>query len=211
MKKRAAEAAVILIAVIIVFAVINSLSTGIGDSVRKIDGEYYNIGERELSLTLMTVSGTEQLGDFTRLERLKVSPYREAVKAAVKTDNAEAAQALRAEADEIYADCTGLEDISFVCLAPNLKELDVSLCGVSDISCLEGMELNVLNISRTNVNDISPLVSMDSLEELIITDIPVEDLSPLLRMKGLKKVTAEEGRAMPDGLDELGVTVVFEE
>ena len=211
MKKRAAEAAVILIAVIIVFAVINSLSAGIGDSVRKIDGEYYNIGERELSLTLMTVSGTEQLGDFTRLERLKVSPYREEVKAAVKTDNAEAAQILKNEADEIYADCTGLEDISFVCLAPNLKELDISLCGVSDISCLEGMELTKLNISQTNVNDISPLASMDSLEELIITDIPAEDLSPLLHMKGLKKVTSEEGRVMPDGLDELGVTVVFEE
>lgn len=211
MKKRAAEAAVILIAVIIVFAVINGLSAGIGDSVRKIDGEYYNVGERELSLTLMTVSGTEQLGDFTRLEKLKVSPYREEVKAAVKTDSAEAAEILKNEADEIYADCTGLEDISFVCLAPQLKELDISLCGVSDISCLEGMELTKLNLSHTNVYDLSPLVSMDSLEELVITDIPAEDLSPLLRMKGLKKVTAEEGREMPDGLDDPGVTVVFEE
>ncbi len=209
MKKRAAEAAVILAAVIIILAVINAVSSGLTDSVRRIDGEYYSTGERELDLVLMTTDGTEQLGDFARLERLKVSPYREEVKAAVRTDNAEAAAVIKKEADELYAGCTSLEDISFVCLAENLEELDISLCKTSDISCLEGMKLRKLDISYTNVDDLSPIARMEEIEELIMADIPAEDLSPLLESRSLKRLVAEEGRDIPDGLSERGIEIEY--
>ena len=73
MKKRAVEAVLILAALIGVFVLVNLFQSGISGAVRQIDGQYYSISERELSLTLMTTDGTDSLSDFTRLKKLKVT------------------------------------------------------------------------------------------------------------------------------------------
>lgn len=213
MKKRAVEAVLILAALIGVFVLVNLFQSGISGAVRQIDGQYYSISERELSLTLMTTDGTDSLSDFTRLKKLKVTPYKAQVKDAIRTDiDADVSDALKQEAENVYSDCTDLEDISFVSLAPALQKLDVSLCAVSDISCLENMSLTELNISHTKVSDLTPLTDMDSIQVLYIEDIPAEDFSPLLEMKGLKKVTGDKKlETVADALRDKGVEVIITE
>ena len=210
MKKRAVEAVLILAALIGVFVLVNLLQSGISGAVRQIDGQYYSISERELSLTLMTTDGTDSLSDFTRLIG---SNFKAQVKDAIRTDiDAGVSDALKQEAENVYSDCTDLEDISFVSLAPALQKLDVSLCAVSDISCLENMSLTELNISHTKVSDLTPLTDMDSIQVLYIEDIPAEDFSPLLEMKGLKKVTGDKKlEAVADALRDKGVEVIITE
>ena len=213
MKKRAVEAVLILAALIGVFVLVNLLQSGISGAVRQIDGQYYSISERELSLTLMTTDGTDSLSDFTRLKKLTVTPYKAKVRDAIRTDiDEDVSEALKTEADSVYSDCTDLEDISFVCLVPNLQKLDISLCAVSDITCLEKMELTELDISHTKVSDLSALAEMDSIQVLYIEDIPAEDLSPLLEMKGLKKVTGDKKlETVADALRDKGVEVIITE
>ena len=213
MKKRAVEAVPILAALIGVFVLVNLLQSGISGAVRQIDGQYYSISERELSLTLMTTDGTDSLSDFTRLKKLKVTPYKAQVKDAIRTDiDAGVSDALKQEAENVYSDCSDLEDISFVSLAPALQKLDVSLCAVSDISCLENMSLTELNISHTKVSDLTPLTDMDSIQVLYIEDIHAEDFSPLLEMKELKKVTGDKKlETVADALRDKGVEVIITE
>lgn len=211
MKKRAVEAVLILAALIGIFVLVNVLQSGISGAVRQIDGEYYSISERELTLTLMTTEGTDSLSDFTRLKKLTVTPYKAKVRDAIRTDIDEGvSEALKTEADNVYNDCTDLEDISFVCLVPNLQKLDISLCAVSDITCLEKMELTELDISHTKVSDLSALAEMDSLQAISVVDIPAEDFSPLLEMKGLKRVKGDEKlETVSSALEENGVEVTI--
>ena len=149
--------------------------------------------------------------DFTRLKKLKVTPYKAQVKDAIRTDiDADVSDALKQEAENVYSDCTDLEDISFVSLAPALQKLDVSLCAVSDISCLENMSLTELDISHTKVSDLTPLTDMDSIQVLYIEDILADNFSPLLEMKGLKKVTGDKNlEAVADALRDKGVEVTI--
>ena len=191
MKKRAVEAVLILAALIGVFVLVNLLQSGISGAVRQIDGQYYSISERELSLTLMTTDGTDSLSDFTRLKKLKVTPYKAQVKDAIRTDiDAGVSDALKQEAENVYSDCTDLEDIS----------------------CLENMSLTELNISHTKVSDLTPLTDMDSIQVLYIEDIPAEDFSPLLEMKGLKKVTGDKKlETVADALRDKDVEVIITE
>lgn len=194
MKRRAAEAFAVLAVLIVLFAAVNLLTNGIADATAKIDGEYYNIGERDLSLTLMTEEGLDQLSRFTRLNSLKIIPYKAAVINAMSGEDPNYNAAVRRETENTYHDCTDVEDISFVSVLPDLERLDVSYCSVSDISCLVNMQkLTALNISYTEVSDLSPLAELDNITELVITGIPAEDLSPLLEMDGLSEVKMSGG------------------
>ncbi|MGN0638402.1 MAG: leucine-rich repeat domain-containing protein [Huintestinicola sp.] len=191
MKKRAIEAAVILAAVIALFIAFNALSGSLSDNTRRIDGQYYNTGERELSLCLMTEEGTEFLGDFDRLETLSVTPYKYAAPGAMEMGDPSYDAAIHKKAEEVYADCTDLSDLSFIAPLTGLKNLDVSHCAVSDLSFLSGMsELETLDISGTKITD----------------------LSPLLELPALTKLTADSSLSgdVTDKLAERGVTVIFE-
>lgn len=191
MKKRAVEAVLILAALILVFALTNKIFDSAGNVTACIDGKYYNITEEELDLVLITEDGLDQLSRFKRLERLTVIPYKESV-ARQHFGTAEEKAALKAEAERTFPDCTSLEDISFLKYAPELLAVDISFCGVSDLS---------------------PLAEMDNLTTVYMTDIPAEDYSPLLEMKslGYLKISAGCGGDTVEELKKRGVTVCVED
>lgn len=190
LKKRAVEAIVILVAVIALFMGINLITGSVADSTRKIDGEYYNISEREMSLCLMTTDGMEQLTDFTRLEKLTVTPYKYAAAGALKMGDEAYDASVKERAEDVYSDCTDLSDLSFLAPLTGLKYLNISECKVTDLSFIK---------------------NMNSLEELDITGTSVTDLSPLLDLPSLQKLSADKAMAgdVTDKLLEKGVAVTF--
>ncbi|MBQ7782820.1 MAG: hypothetical protein IJ368_02525 [Oscillospiraceae bacterium] len=186
MKKRAVEAAVIVIILLAVFAAVNFVTARTADTMRKIDGKYYNIGERELSLILMTDEGLEQLADFDRLETLKLSSYTAEI---IYSYPMEQRDEIKRMTLETYSYCTDLSDISAAAAVKNLKELDISKCAVSDISCLADLKLTALDISYTNVKDIEVLAEMDCIQSLSMISVEADDYSPLLEMDNLQTLT----------------------
>ena len=190
LKKRAIEAIALLAAVIILFACINLITGRVADRTRKIDGEYYNISERELSLCLMTTDGTEALADFDRLERLTVTPYKYAAAGALKMGDEAYDASISEQAEDVYSDCTDLSDLSFLSPLTGLEYLNISECKASDLSFVSGM---------------------DKLEELDITGTDITDLAPLLDLPSLKKLSADKGVQgdVTDKLAENGVSVIF--
>ena len=189
-KKRAVEAAVIVIMLLAVFAAVNFVTARTADAMRKIDGKYYNIGERELSLVLMTDEGLEQLADFKRLETLKLSSYTAEI---IYSYPIEQRDEIKKMTLETYSYCTDMSDISAAAAVKSLKELDISKCAVSDISCLSDLKLTSLDISYTNVKNIEILAEMDSIESLTMISVEADDYSPLLEMDNLQSLTISKG------------------
>lgn len=221
MKKRALEAAAILLAMVAVFVIFNLLSGGIADSNICIDGQYYHISARELDLALITEDGTDRLKEFDRLESLSIIPYKRAIilqsdeynSAGSDEERAAVMKVLATQADRHYADATMLSDLSFL-EGVRTKSLDIRWCSVNDLSPLLAMNgLKKLNISHTYVTDLSVLEGLDGLEELIAEGIPAEDLSPLTRINGLKTVTVsrDTDQEQVDLLGNAGIEVRFPE
>lgn len=190
MKKRAVEAIAILIAVIALFMGINLVTGRIAGNTRKIDGEYYNTSEREISLCLMTTEGVEGLSDFTRLERLTVTPYKYAAAGVLKMGDEAYDASISKRAEDVYSDCTDLSDLSFLVPLTGLKYLNISECKVTDLSFIK---------------------NMNSLEEIDITGTDITDLSHLLDLPSLKKLSADKAMAgdVTGELSEKGVMVTF--
>lgn len=180
----------ILAAVIALFMGINLITGSVADSTRKIDGEYYNTSERELSLCLMTTDGTEYLTDFTRLESLTVTPYKYAAAGVLKVGDEAYDASISKQAEDVYSACTDLSDLSFLAPLTELKYLNISECKVTDLSFAK---------------------NMNSLEELDITGTDITDLTPLLDLPSLQKLSADKAMAgdVTDKLSENGVEVTF--
>lgn len=180
----------ILAAVIALFIVFNALSGSLSANTRKIDGQYYNTGERELSLCLMTEEGTEFLPDFERLETLSVTPYKYAAPGALEIGDPSYDAGIYKKAEEVYSDCTDLSDLSFLAPLTGLKSLDISDCAVSDLSFVSGMsKLETIDISGTKITDLSPLLGLPALTTLTADNEVSGDVT--------------------DKLSEMGVTVIF--
>lgn len=176
----------ILAAVIALFIGINFLSGSLSDNTRKIDGQYYNTGERELSLCLMTEEGTEYLADFHRLETLSVTPYKYAAPGALEMGDPSYDAALYKKAEEVYADCTDLSDLSFIAPLTCLKALNVSNCAVADLSFVSGMSgLETLDISGTKITDLSPLLELPALTKLTADKEVSGDVTDKLAERGV--------------------------
>ncbi|MBQ5316066.1 MAG: leucine-rich repeat domain-containing protein [Oscillospiraceae bacterium] len=183
MKQRALQAVVILAALIAVFGALYLAAGVYDDKAVMIDGRNYNITERSLSLVLMTEDGIGNIARFDRLETLDLIPYKQSARLAVRAEKYmtdEETAAAMAEIDELYADCTDVSDISFLLssetLPETLRELDLSYCGVSDISALaELTALEKVDISYTNVSDITPLLALPSLTNVTFTGAPVDE------------------------------------
>ncbi|MCI7767807.1 MAG: leucine-rich repeat domain-containing protein [Oscillospiraceae bacterium] len=186
MKKRAVEAVIILAAVAALFIAVNFILGSLSGNTRKIDGEYFNIGERELILCLMTEEGTEQLSDFTRLEGLTVTPYKYAAARALEMGDSDYDAAIAKKAERAYSECTDLSELSFIAPLTGLKRLDVSYCAVSDLSFVSGMDsLEELDISHTNITDLSPLPELSSLKALTVDYALSGDITDRLSEKGV--------------------------
>ena len=87
MKKRAVEAFAVLAALIALFAAVNFIAKSTEENTVKIDGDFYNTGISELSLTLMTEEGLDNLAKFPRLTSLKITPFKEAAANSIVGNN----------------------------------------------------------------------------------------------------------------------------
>ncbi|WP_432651067.1 leucine-rich repeat domain-containing protein [Huintestinicola sp.] len=193
MKKRAIEAVVILAAVIALFIAFNALSGSLSDNTRRIDGQYYSTGERELSLCLMTEEGTEFLSDFDRLETLSVTPYKYAAPEALEMGDPTYDAALYKKAEEVYSDCTDLSNLSFIAPLTGLRSLNVSNCAVTDLSFVSGMtRLETLDISGTKITDLSPLLDLPALTKLTADKELSGDVTDKLAERGVTVILGGE-------------------
>ena len=78
------------------------------------------------------------------------------------------------------SDVRGIDNISLMVLKHLfLNGLDISKTDVTDISPLSGMELKMLNLNECRVDDLSPLKNMKSLKKLLLFHTKVRDLTPL--------------------------------
>lgn len=193
LKKRAIEAVVILAAVIALFIAFNALSGSLSDNTRRIDGQYYSTGERELSLCLMTEEGTEFLSDFDRLETLSVTPYKYAAPEALEMGDPTYDAALYKKAEEVYSDCTDLSNLSFIAPLTGLRSLNVSNCAVTDLSFVSGMtRLETLDISGTKITDLSPLLDLPALTKLTADKELSGDVTDKLAERGVTVILGGE-------------------
>ncbi len=68
-----------------------------------------------------------------------------------------------------------------------LRKLDVSACGINDLSPLKGAEeLETLNISGTSVITLEPISGLNNLQTLNASKTQVVDIKPLEKMTALK-------------------------
>lgn len=69
----------------------------------------------------------------------------------------------------------------------DVTELDLSDCGISDISLLSACtELKTLDLSGNSITDISTLVDLSKLTQLDLSDNAVSDISPLMSLTKLE-------------------------
>ncbi len=214
-----------LAALIALFAAVNFIAQSAEENTVKIDGDFYNTGISELSLTLMTEDGLDDLAKFPRLTSLKITPFKEAAANVVVGNNAgsNAADTLtagnatdpeaRAAILSEYENCTELADLSVLSRLTGLEKLDVSYCHVNNLDFITQMqELVSLNIGCTEITDLSPLPGFPKLERLIIYGTPADDLTPLLQMNSLKTliISDETAEKFPDeiaALEKKGVEI----
>ncbi len=94
----------------------------------------------------------------------------------------------------IYSD-EAKEDIVNISLGgksfkSDVTELDLSGCGIKDISALSVCtKLTKLDLSDNQISDISPLVDIPGLTELDLSNNQISDISPLMSMTELKKLS----------------------
>src|SRR5262249_37453793 len=67
--------------------------------------------------------------------------------------------------------------------------------GVSDLSPVRGMPLEYLNLTALGVSDLSLLAHVKSLRRLVLDDMPVSDLTPLRGLR-LTKLSLRRIRAI---------------
>lgn len=215
-----------LAALIALFAAVNFIAKSVSENTVKIDGDFYNTGVSELSLTLMTEDGLDNLAKLPRLTSLKITPFKEAAANAAVGNNAADNLTIGNAADPAakdaidkaailseYENCTELSDLSVLSTLTGLEKLDVSYCHINNLDFISQMQSLVsLNIGCTEITDLSPLTDFPKLERLIIYDTPTDDLSPLLQMNSLKTLIISNTTAekFPDeiaALEEKGVEI----
>ena len=97
-------------------------------------------------------------------------------------------QAEMASLESFYAFESGIQDLTGLEFAVNLKELRLGLNEISDLSALKGLtSLSVLDLHRNRkISDLSPLGGLTQLTWLSLRGNKIVDVSPL---KGLKSLT----------------------
>ncbi len=82
-----------------------------------------------------------------------------------------------------------IQNIEPLAMVNNLREIDLSNTDVDDISVLRNnQQLELLNLSNSKVSDISILKFSNNLKFLFIENTKVKDLSPLHNLQVLEKV-----------------------
>ena len=91
----------------------------------------------------------------------------------------------------IFAEDNGIRSLQGLEFATNLEELDVSINQIQDIHPLANLpKLRRLILWDNQVSDISPLASIPTLMDLNISRNPISDLRPLSKLIGLWRLKA---------------------
>ena len=77
-----------------------------------------------------------------------------------------------------------------------IETLDLSDNPVSDISPLQGLPLRQLNLARTKSPDLTPLASCQRLEQLVLPE-PARNVELLKTLPSLKRISAKESYGSP--------------
>jgi Leucine-rich repeat (LRR) protein/tRNA A-37 threonylcarbamoyl transferase component Bud32 len=91
---------------------------------------------------------------------------------------------LRDSLQEIVLYKTRVADFSPIAGCTNLSTFDVSDTDLKDLSCVKGMKLRHLRVSRTAVTNIEVLAGMP-LEIVVLSGTAITDISPLLQCPNL--------------------------
>ena len=78
-----------------------------------------------------------------------------------------------------------LEDLSDLKSMPSLRKLGLSRLGLKDLSTLNGLELTHLCIGSNSITDLTPILDMQTLKALDISDNPIYGVNGLERLTHL--------------------------
>jgi len=119
----------------------------------------------------------------------------------------EAKAQIEAMIKEQYGDCTDVKDISYI-EGLGINKLDISRCAVSDCNVIATLKgLRELDISYTEITDISPLTELPELSVLHIEGLDIEDMSPLFDMPALTVVYGADEQTAEE-LAKAGITAI---
>ena len=106
-----------------------------------------------------------------------------------KSSNAPIAVGDIAGLEKINAQGRGIQDLTGLQFATNLRSLDLEENQISDLSPIAGLiELGALFLKRNPVSDLSPLRGLKNLTDLWIGVTLVSDLSPVAGLTNLKRL-----------------------
>ncbi|MGI5819481.1 MAG: leucine-rich repeat domain-containing protein, partial [Armatimonadota bacterium] len=139
------------------------------------------------------LSGTASLSATTSSSSLIPDPnLLAAIREALGKPTGEITEADLQEVTVLWAENSGVSDLTGLELCTNLNKLWVRRNGVSDLSPLSRLQnLTVLDIGQCGVRDLSPLANVRSLEVLYMDrNGAITDLEPLRRLPSLRVLWA---------------------
>lgn len=87
-----------------------------------------------------------------------------------------------------------VKDFTPISSLKNLDELNITRCGLTDISFLEGLNnITEMNLQQNEITDINPLVNMGNLREIKLGYNKIFDASPVSKLRSKFKVAIEMG------------------
>ena len=89
----------------------------------------------------------------------------------------------------------GINDLTGLEFATNLRELNFEANKVSDLSPIAGLsELRVLNIVNNQISDLSPIAELKEMNYLVINHNPISDISAIIGLTQIKLLADESHR-----------------
>jgi hypothetical protein len=74
-------------------------------------------------------------------------------------------------------------------LPKNHESLDISNCGIHDLSCLANLKnLKTLNLQDNQISDLSPLANLKNLKSIVLDGNQISDLSPISGLENLESL-----------------------
>ena len=91
--------------------------------------------------------------------------------------------------DGLYNNDYGIQDLTGLQFATNLRRVHLGLNQISDLSPIAGLiNLTNLDISQNEISDLSPLAGLINLTNLHISDNPFSDISPIAGLINLEVI-----------------------
>ena len=107
-------------------------------------------------------------------------------------------QTFRSDVEELDLSGCGIRDISVLAVCKGLRRLDLSGNEISDLQGLMNLpQLNTLDVSSNQINDLRPLMGIETLHRLKASDNALTDTSALSTMTALQTLDLS-GNAIAD-------------